>query len=290
MNVLELDHTTKIFGEGRLQVRAVDDVSLTIPAGQLVVVMGPSGAGKSTLLQIMGALMTPTSGEVRLHGQPLARLRPRELAQARLHQIGFVFQSFNLLGAVTALDNVALPAAMAGHGRRERTGRARTALERLGLAERLHHLPEQLSGGEKQRVAIARALVNDPPLLLADEPTANLDSASGYQVLHLLQDIAADTHKTVVMVTHDHRVTDVADRVLWLADGQLRDRRVDFATAADPVCGMEIIVERAAGTRDHHGRTYHLCSQLCLEKFDSDPDRFTVGQAAGHPRAPTPMR
>ncbi|MBK5289103.1 MAG: ATP-binding cassette domain-containing protein [Acidimicrobiia bacterium] len=274
MNVLELDQVSKNFGQGALAVRAVDRVDLTVAQGELVVIMGPSGSGKSTLLQIMGALLSPSTGEVRINEQPLTGLGHTALARLRLHDIGFVFQSFNLLGALSALDNVALPASMAGVTRSERRARAETLLERLGLAGRLHHHPDALSGGEKQRVAIARALINNPPLLLADEPTANLDSSSGYQVLHLLQDIAADEHKTVVMVTHDHRVTNIADRLLWLADGQLRHREADFATAADPVCGMEIIVERAAGERRTIHGTLYFCSQICLSKYDAEPDRY----------------
>jgi putative ABC transport system ATP-binding protein len=172
---------------------------------------------------------------------------------------------------------------MAGMSRTRRRARAAMLLEQLGLAGRLHHHPDALSGGEQQRVAIARALVNDPPLVLADEPTANLDAASGYQVLHLLQDVATTEDKTIVMVTHDHRVTTVADRLLWLADGQLRDREADFATAADPVCGMEIILERAAGHRDASGGRLYFCSQVCLDKYDADPDRFASPSARSRP-------
>ena len=274
MTVLQLDHTTKVFGQGRTTVRAVDDVSLSVQAGELVVVMGPSGSGKSTLLQLMGALLSPTSGEIAIQDRPLSRLGHRDLARLRLHEVGFVFQSFNLLAALSAVDNVALPAAMAGVPRRVRRDRATGLLDRLGLAHRQAHRPEALSGGEKQRVAIARALINDPPLLLADEPTANLDSASGYQVLHLLQEVAVEEQKTIVMVTHDLRITSVADRLLWLADGELRDRESDFATAADPVCGMEIIIERAAGHREINEGTVYFCSQVCLQRYDNDPSGY----------------
>jgi len=275
MTVLQLDRVTKAFGQGPGAVRAVDEVSLSVAPGELIVIMGPSGSGKSTLLQLMGALLSPTSGQIRIQDRALSRLGHTELARLRLHEIGFVFQSFNLLGALSALDNVAFPAALAGVPRAVRRDRASTLLERLGLAHRRAHRPAALSGGEKQRVAIARAMINDPPLLLADEPTANLDSASGYQVLHLLQQVAADEHKTIVMVTHDHRITPVADRLLWLADGQLRDRETDFATAADPVCGMEIIIDRAAGQRDTDARTFYFCSQVCLDKYDASPLRYS---------------
>ena len=177
--------------------------------------------------------------------------------------------------------------------RRARRSRARDLLDQLGLDDRADHRPDQLSGGEKQRVAIARPLINDPALVLADEPTANLDAASGYQVLHLLQDIAADTGKTVLIVTHDHRITDAADRLLWLADGLLHDRQADFATALDPVCGMEIIIERAATTRTtDNDTTLWFCSQLCAHKYDANPilhqPATTTGRAAstGQDRLP----
>ncbi len=275
MSILTLDQVSKHFGAGDSTVRAVDQVDLAVDAGELVIIMGPSGSGKTTLLQLLGALLSPTSGAVRIQGRALAGMGRRDLAELRLTRIGFMFQSFNLFAALTAQENVALPAALAGRPRHERLARAAELLEQLGLSRRLHHLPEQLSGGEKQRVAIARALINDPPLLLADEPTANLDSASGYQVLHLLEQIAGRDGRTIVMVTHDHRITGVADRLLWLEDGRLRDRDTTFATAADPVCGMEIIVDRAAGTRTVDGTTYHFCSEICIGKFDADRARYT---------------
>ncbi|MCP9624125.1 ATP-binding cassette domain-containing protein [Nocardia otitidiscaviarum] len=274
MTVLRLDHVTKTFGRGETAVRAVDRVDLAVAVGELIVVMGPSGSGKSTLLQLMGALLSPSEGEIRIQDRPLSGLGHAELARLRLHELGFVFQSYNLLGALSALENVALPAALAGASHRTRRDRAEALLARLGLAHRSRHRPDALSGGEQQRVAIARALINDPSLLLADEPTANLDAASGYQVLHLLQEIAADERKTIVIVTHDHRITAVADRLLWLAEGQLRDRETAFVTAADPVCGMEIMVERAAGHRTAGGRTLYFCSRICLDKYDADPQRY----------------
>ena len=271
MSILHLDHVTKQFGTGALAVRAVDDVTLDVSEGELVIVMGPSGSGKTTLLQLVGALLTPTQGTVSIRNRSLAGMTSRELAHLRRAEIGFMFQSFNLFAALTAQENVALPAHLVGVAHREATRRAAARLDQLGLGKRLHHLPDALSGGEKQRVAIARALINDPPLILADEPTANLDSASGYHVLHLLEGIAEQAGKTVVMVTHDHRITPIADRLLWLEDGRLRDREASFATAGDPVCGMEIVVERAAAQRTVEGRTYWFCSSLCVAKFDANP-------------------
>ena len=217
--VLELHRVTKTFGQGRLAVLAVDDATLTVRAGELVIVMGPSGSGKSSLLQLMGALLSPTSGEIRVHGRSLAELGHRQLAALRLRDIGFVFQSFNLLSALSALDNVALPASMAGISRRDRHQRAVTLLERLGLAERAHHLPEALSGGEKQRVAIARALVNDPAIILADEPTGNLDTQSGDEIMELLLSLNRDRGTTVIVVTHDPEVAEQTERIIKIRDG-----------------------------------------------------------------------
>ncbi len=275
MSVLGLVDVTKEFHAGGSTVTAVDAVNLEVARGELVIIMGPSGSGKTTLLQLIGALLTPTSGTISVSGRNLANHTRTQLAQLRLHHIGFIFQSFNLLGALDALDNVAAPATLAGIDRHDRRRRAHELLEQFALSSRAHHRPDQLSGGEKQRVAIARALMNDPELILADEPTANLDAASGYQVLHLLQNIVEQTAKTAIVVTHDHRITDAADRLLWLADGELRDRPSAFATAIDPVCGMEIIKDRASATRDDAGRTLYFCSQICVEKYDADPRRWT---------------
>lgn len=216
--------------------------------------------------------MTPTSGSILLAGQELSSLNGRDRTQERLRRIGLVFQSFNLVAALSARQNVELPAQLAEAGRRERRERAEQLLGNLGLAHRLHHLPSELSGGEQQRVAIARALVNDQPLIIADEPTASLDSASGYQVIHLLEDVALRSDKTVLVATHDHRITGGASRLLWLTDGTLTDRPADFETAVDPVCGMEIITDRAAATRQHEGHRIHLCSRVCADRFDADPD------------------
>lgn len=279
MSILELENVSHQFGQGRTALRALDNVSLAVDDGEIVIVMGPSGSGKTTMLQVMGALLTPTTGEVRIDGRALSDLDNRSLSQLRLRDIGFIFQSFNLLTALPAIENVALPAGLASTSRKDRLARASFLLQRLGLGDRMHHRPDQLSGGEQQRVAIARAMVNDPPLLLADEPTANLDATSGYHVLHLLEQIAREERKTIVMVTHDHRITDVADRLLWLADGALRDRENGFDTAADPVCGMELVIERAAGHRELGERSYHFCSEFCLSKFDNDPDRYADAPA-----------
>jgi putative ABC transport system ATP-binding protein len=219
--LLKLDHVGRVFGSGAAQVNALEDVDLRLDPGELALIVGPSGSGKTTLLMIAGAMLTATSGEVYLHGVPLSQRKARELAHIRLMKIGFVFQSFNLFPALNAVDNVALPASLAGVGGRRRRKRAAEVLERLGLGERLRHLPEQLSAGEKQRVALGRALINDPPLLLADEPTANLDSKSGRTVLALFREIAATEGRAVLVVTHDARIIDSGDRVMQLVDGRL---------------------------------------------------------------------
>lgn len=225
MSVLRLDRLSKTFGVGETAVHAVDAVSLDVAAGEIVLIQGPSGSGKTTMLAMSGGLMRPTQGRVHLGDVELTALTERELPQVRLRRIGFIFQAANLLANLTAAENVEIVMEAAGMKRAAARGRSRDLLGRLGLADRANSLPEQLSGGERQRVAIARALANDAPLLLADEPTANLDSRSGYQLMHTLERLTEEEGKTVVAVTHDHRIEDLADRVLWLEDGHLSDRR-----------------------------------------------------------------
>jgi putative ABC transport system ATP-binding protein len=183
--------------------------------------MGPSGSGKTTLLSMLGGLLRPTSGSIRIAGRELTTMRPAQLTAVRRHEVGFVFQTFNLLSALTAVENVEVAMVLAGVPRRDARRRATALLDELGMSARLGFLPEALSGGEKQRVSIARALANDPRIILADEPTANLDSKHGLAVVHLLRDIARRRGRSVVIVSHDTRIRDVADRVLWLEDGHL---------------------------------------------------------------------
>lgn len=221
MALLDVQNLTKIYGTGRTQVTAVQNVSLTVERSEIVLVMGPSGSGKTTLLTILGGLLRPTSGHVYLDGVCLTRLSERELPALRLAKLGFVFQSFNLLAALSAQENVALPLLAAGQPRREAARRAADRLTDLGLGRRLAHLPSALSGGEKQRVSIARALINNPALILADEPTANLDSTNGHDVMMLLCAIACRERKTVVIVSHDDRLRDIATRVITIEDGRL---------------------------------------------------------------------
>jgi putative ABC transport system ATP-binding protein len=266
----------KVYGSGAAAVRAVDGVSLELSRGEMVLVMGPSGSGKTTLLSMVGALLRPTEGSIELDGVNLGSLGERQLAALRARSIGFVFQAFNLLPSLTVEENVVLPATLAGVSRKQALLRARELLARLGLAERRRALPRTLSGGEKQRVAIARALINDAPLLLADEPTGNLDSERGQEVVMILHDLARDEGRAVLIVTHDPRVEEVADRVLWLEDGTWRDRRrEERAWVADPVCGMRI---DAASTRfvhdDESGTRWFFCSQRCRERFAVEPQRY----------------
>jgi putative ABC transport system ATP-binding protein len=226
---LEVNHVTKRYGSGSTEVAAVRDVSLSVAPGEIVLIMGPSGSGKTTLLSMLGALLRPSSGEIRLNGDVISALKENRLPDIRLHKFGFIFQDFNLLSALSALENVAIVAELAGAKGAEARRKARGLMIGLGLGERLDFLPEKLSGGEKQRVAIARALVNDPALILADEPTANLDSKIGHEIMRLLRSIAKEQGRSVVIVSHDQRIKDIADRVLWLEDGQFK-QMVSMAT------------------------------------------------------------
>src|SRR4051812_46144326 len=219
MTALELDSLVRDFGSGDGTVRALDGVSLTFRRGTFTAVMGPSGSGKSTLLQSAAGLDRPTSGRVQLGETELTDLGERALARLRRERLGFVFQSFNLLGALTAAQNVALPSRLAG--RRLSRSRVGAALAAVGLADRAGHRPAQLSGGQQQRVAIARALVGEPEILFADEPTGALDLRAGREVLALLRDTVDAGGRTLVMVTHDPSAAAVADRVVFMADGRL---------------------------------------------------------------------
>ncbi len=254
---LTVEHVTKRYGSGATEVTAVRDVSLAVAPGEVVLIMGPSGSGKTTLLLMLGALLKPTEGKIRLDSLVLSALPEKDLPDIRLRQFGFVFQDFNLLSALTVLENVAIVAELAGMGRTAARNKALALLTELGLGDRLRFLPEKLSGGEKQRVAIARALVNDPALILADEPTANLDSKIGREIMRLLQRIAREQRRSVVIVSHDQRIKEIADRVLWLEDGQFK-AMLEMAT--DPVCGMAIERDKAI-TAEWDGQTFFFCAR-----------------------------
>jgi len=219
--LIELVDVTKIYRLGPEEIHALHHFTLTIAQGQFVAVIGPSGSGKSTLLHLIGGLDTPTSGRVLVGGQDLSRGSDRTLAAYRNRWVGFVFQTFNLQPTYTALENVALPLVFARVPPRERYARAQEALATVGLADRARHRPSQLSGGERQRVGIARALANNPQLLLADEPTGNLDSVTGGKIVDLLWQLNQERGLTVVMVTHDQGLAQRADRRVFLRDGQI---------------------------------------------------------------------
>ncbi|MEA5457118.1 ABC transporter ATP-binding protein [Sinomonas sp. JGH33] len=221
MRVLSVQNLGKTFGTGHTAVRAVDGVSLDVDPGDIVLVIGPSGSGKTTLLSMIGTLMRPSEGQIFIGGRDVSHLGGRQLADLRLHEFGFVFQTFNLLSALTAEENVMLPLVTAGIPRRQAKAEARRALEKLGLGHRLRSLPRDLSGGEKQRVAVARALANGPALVLADEPTANLDGRTGREVTLLLCEIACRENRAVIIVSHDLRLRDAAKRVITIEDGRL---------------------------------------------------------------------
>jgi putative ABC transport system ATP-binding protein len=212
----------KDYGSGEGLVRALDAVDLDVHRGEAVAVMGPSGCGKSTLLHLIGGLDHPSAGQLLVAGHRVDELPERALAQLRRDEIGFVFQSFQLMDELTAQENVELPALLAGRSPNQARARATSLLERVGLADRARHLPAMLSGGQRQRVAIARALVNDPAIVLADEPTGNLDSASAFDVLSLLEDLHAQG-LTLVIVTHDERIATAADRLISMRDGAFVD-------------------------------------------------------------------
>jgi putative ABC transport system ATP-binding protein len=234
--MIELRDITKVYRMGETDVRALDGVSLQIEAGEWAAIMGPSGSGKSTLMNILGCLDQPTSGSYRLDGLEVAQMDDRGLAAVRNRKIGFVFQTFNLLSRTTALDNVELPMVYAG--RSDRRERAMAALERVGLSDRVHHRPNELSGGQQQRVAIARALVNEPAIILADEPTGNLDSKSGAEIIEILHQLH-DQGLTIVMVTHDPDIARRSERIVHIHDGQIT---ADERLAPQLTVGEEVAV------------------------------------------------
>ena len=219
--MIEIENVTKIYKMGQSVVHALDGINLHIEAGEMVAVMGPSGSGKSTLMAILGCLDIPTEGVYRLEGESVEKLNDNQLAQVRSRKVGFVFQQFNLLPRTSALENVMLPLLYDGVRGKARSEKARAALETVGLADRIHHRPNQLSGGEQQRVAIARSLVNDPTILLADEPTGNLDTKTGEEIIGLFQKLHKEKGQTVVYVTHDVFIARHTQRIIRLVDGKI---------------------------------------------------------------------
>ncbi len=235
--MIELVEVTKSYTQGRRLVEAVRGVTLSIRGGEFVTVMGPSGSGKSTLMHLMGALDSPTTGSISIQGADLARLSDRERALVRREKIGFIFQAFNLLPTLTAVENVALPLLLGRASRSETMKRAHAALDRIGLADRAGHFPDELSGGEMQRVAVARALVSEPPVLLCDEPTGNLDSANSRGILTLLAGLPEAGKRAVVMVTHDAAAARYGTRLVSLRDGLVEADEPVHAPGTPPANG-----------------------------------------------------
>ncbi len=247
--LIDLDAVTRVYATGDVEVRALDGVSLTIASGEFVAVMGPSGSGKSTLMNILGCLDRPTGGRYMLNGQEVSRLRKADLADVRSRTLGFVFQNFNLLPRTSALENVELPLMYQGVRSRDRRARASESLARVGLAARSGHHPNQLSGGQQQRVAIARALVTRPRVILADEPTGNLDSRTSLEVMALFQELGGQGI-TIILVTHEAEVAEFASRVVVVKDGRVRsdERRAPKVIDLHPPSGGEAAAPVTGGS------------------------------------------
>lgn len=265
---------TKTYGAGATAVHAVNEVDLDVAPGEVLLVMGPSGSGKTTLLLMLGALLRPTAGSITVAARSgdtldIAAAPEKLLPVLRASTFGFIFQDYALLDALTATENIAIAANLAGTTGAAARQRAIDLLDRVGLGNRAGARPTQMSGGEQQRVAVARALANDPPVLLADEPTANLDASRGRDLARLLRRLADQDRRSVIIVSHDDRLREVADRVLWLEDGAFRQ----LATlAVDPVCRMQ--VEPTGPTATWDGRQWWFCSDACRREFLSEPDQF----------------
>ncbi len=223
MSLIQTENLTKVYGTGETTVTALDHVNLQVKKGEFVAVMGPSGCGKSTLLHLIGGLDRPSEGSVSIEGTPIANMKDDDLTKLRRRKMGFVFQFFNLIPVLNAVENAALPVTLEGVKPAEARKRAAKWLTRFGLGDRLNNRPDQLSGGQQQRVAVARALVAEPALILADEPTGNLDTRSGDEIAGLLRQVTKEYGRTVIMVTHDPRIAAYADRIVFLKDGKVVD-------------------------------------------------------------------
>ena len=235
MKIIETKEISKIYRMGNQTVNALQSISISIDRGEYVAFMGPSGSGKSTLMNIIGCLDTPTSGSYMLNNKLVSDMTENELADTRNKEIGFVFQTFNLLPRASALENIALPLIYAGYNKSERNEMAMQALDNVGLADRAHHKPNELSGGQRQRIAIARALVNNPSIILADEPTGNLDTKTSYDIMNLFQELH-DKGNTIIMVTHEDDIAHYAHRIIRLRDGLIEwDRQNDNVSRATSV-------------------------------------------------------
>ncbi|MBN1900481.1 ABC transporter ATP-binding protein [Candidatus Sumerlaeota bacterium] len=220
--IVRTKDVTKVYRMGSEEVHALKGISITIDAGEYISIMGPSGSGKSTFFNMIGGLDKPTVGEVYIDEVDIAQLDVYELAWLRCRKIGYIFQTFNLIPVMTALENITLPMIFAGMTSEDANDKGKTLLEKVGLGERLHHRPFELSGGQQQRVAIARALANDPAIILADEPTGNLDLKTGHEIIELLNELKETRGVTIITATHDMKMLDASDRVLWLEDGLIK--------------------------------------------------------------------
>ncbi|HLT72397.1 MAG TPA: ABC transporter ATP-binding protein [Cyclobacteriaceae bacterium] len=239
MRIIETRDLSRVYIMGTTEVHALQSVSINIEKGEYVAFMGPSGSGKSTLMNIIGCLDTPSGGTYMLNNHLVSEMTENELAEVRNKEIGFVFQTFNLLPRASALENVALPLIYAGYSKSDREEMAMAALESVSLADRYHHRPNELSGGQRQRVAIARALVNNPSIILADEPTGNLDTKTSYDIMQLFQELH-DKGNTIIMVTHEDDIAHYAHRIVRLRDGLVEwDRRNENVTRTEPVVGNQ---------------------------------------------------
>ena len=270
--VVEVKALRRSFGQGAAVVEAVRGVDLELEQGEIVLIMGPSGSGKTTLLSMLGALLRPSAGTIRLGGVEITGLTERELPTVRAERIGFIFQDFNLMPSLTARENVEVSLNVMGVTGAQARRRAERLLRELGLGHRLDFLPAKLSGGENQRVAIARALANDPDLVLADEPTANLDSSIGREVMRRLREIAKQRRQSVLIVSHDDRIREFVDRVLWLEDGVFKHAR---SLVRDPVCGMEIDPAESRGHERVGEVDYWFCCEGCLTEFRAGREEAT---------------
>ena len=263
-SLVSIHGLSKTFGEGETRVEAVRSLELELERGEIVLVMGPSGSGKTTLLSMLGGLLRATGGEIWIDGTDIAALSERELPLFRARTFGFIFQDFNLIAALSARENVEVALNLGGVGGESARGRATELLSSLGLEQRLDFKIEKLSGGEKQRVGFARAIANPPARIHAHEPTANRDTHHRAETMRLLRRLAKIERATVVIVSHDDRLREVADRVLWLEDGALRSLQ---ALVRDPVCGMLIDPARARASLEQDGERLLFCSRGCRDEF-----------------------
>ena len=275
--MIRLNNIHKTYVTGSNQLHVLKGIDLHIEQGEFVSIMGSSGSGKSTLLNILGLLDVHDEGSYFLAGRLIANMSETKAAQLRNEYLGFVFQSFNLISFKNAMENVALPLYYQKVSRKKRNIMAMEFLDKMGLKEWAEHMPNELSGGQKQRIAIARALISKPRVILADEPTGNLDSKSGHEVMMLFHNIAKEGGRTVVIVSHDERIKDIADQILWIEDGQIHDAPPEpEEMVKDPVCGMKVDAKYSPFKQILSGQTYTFCSEDCQAKFLAQPGKYIV--------------